>query len=293
MFVGINTPTILVPHSIGEAINNKKKNPNSIFWAGGTFIMGSSENFAQDNITEIISLSEISELCRISRTDRYLEFGSMVPIQRLLDKGAFALGENTRKAVGRIASSIIRNQATTGGALCANGRRFFLSAILSVLDAQAELRFFAKHSPSKWYPIYKIYDRDGNFIFKDKALLTRIRINTEYKPYQFFRSIGSPMRNPEETVIFAAQFSISQTNISSIHICTIFPNAGFHVSTDFENKIKALPLPISPLNTMQVADLYGKELRTQHPKATDLQIEKTKRILIAILIEANSAFLAN
>jgi len=293
VFKDNNPLEVLVPHSIGEIISMKRKHPEALFWAGGTYIMGSEENFGKEKVDSVISLAHVSELSRITRNERYLEFGSMVPIQRLLEKGIFTLSEEARQAVGRIGTEIIRSKATIGGSLCTESTRFYLSAIFSVLDAQVELRSVTKHSIAKWYSVSKIYDRDGNFIFKDKALLTRIRFSSNYEPNQFFKIIGSPMKDPDNSVMFASQFSINQTNISSIQLCLVFPSAGFHISTEMENKIKSFALPISPASISSVADSFAKEIKTQHPKAKDLQVEKSKRLLMHILFEANSDYLAS
>ena len=219
---GLRSPTVFTPKTVSEAIANKLRKPDARFWAGGTFIMSRPNYYPNSNQKDIISLSDISDLSRIYHSDRYLEAGSMVTLQQLLTMGSFLFPKELYNAISGIGSTIIRNQATVGGALCSSDTRFSLSCIFATINAQAEIRMVSKSSVSRWIPVSKLYDRKGNFLFADNAILIS-------------KTLDSPMQNPSEAVIFSLMYSLSQGNINTPSLCVAFPNSCFYMSQDFDN----------------------------------------------------------
>ncbi len=292
---GLRSPTVFTPKTINEAIANKLRNPNARFWAGGTYIMSRPNFYPNPNQRDIISLSGIQDLSRIYHADRYLEAGAMVTIQQLLTMGSFIFSKELFNAINSIGSSVIRNQATIGGSLCTSDTRFTMSCIMATLNAQAEIRMVSRSTTSRWVPVSKLYDRKGNFLFADNALLTKIRIPTDSTmQYQFIsRTLDSPMLNPSEAVIFGLQYTISQGVIATPNLCIALPNSCFYMSQDFDNLLSTLSFPITHERSSKVSRRLVADLKLSvRQNANPLQIERAARLLDVILNEMNTTYLA-
>ena len=292
---GLRSPTVFTPKTVSEAVANKYRNPSARFWAGGTYIMSRPNFYPNINQSDIISLAGVQDLSRIYHADRYLEAGAMVTIQQLLTMGSFIFSKELNNAISSIGSSVIRNQATIGGSLCTGDMRFSMSCILATLNAQVELRMVTKSASAKWVPVSKLYDRKGNFLFADSALLTRVRIPTDTSSqFQFIsRTLDSPMLNPSESVIFGLQYSINQGSIASPNLCITFPNSCFYMSLDFDNLLSTLSFPITQDLTVKVAKRLVADLTlSARQNASPLQIERAARLLEVVLNEINTNYLA-
>ena len=289
---GLRSPTVFNPKTIGEAVAAKLKNPNACFWAGGTFTMSRPGFYPNPSQRDIISLKGIVDLTKVYHSDRFVEVGSMVTIQQLANMGGYLFTHELNDAILSIGSSVIRNQATVGGALCTSSMRFSLCCILATLNAQVELRMITKSAPARWMPITKLYDRKGVFIYEGEALLTKVRIPTENKQFQVFRSIGLPMQKPEEAVVFGLQYSINQANIMLPTMCMVFPSSCFYMSQDFDNLLASINLPLTSDKIMKISKRLVSELKNASLNASSLQLERASRLFESVLSGINTTFLA-
>lgn len=292
---GLRSPTVFTPKTISEAITNKLKNSNARFWAGGTYLMSRPNFYPNPEQRDIISLSGIQDLSRIYHADRYLEAGAMVTIQQLLTMGSFMFSRELYNAVNSIGSSVIRNQSTIGGSLCAADMRFTLSCVMAALNAQAEIRMISKTSPSRWVPVSKLYDRKGNFLFEDTALLTKIRIPSDAVTQNIFisRTLDSPMLNPSEAVILGLQYSVNQGSLMTPNLCITLPNSCFYMSQDFDNLLSTISFPITRETIIKASKRLASDLKLSvRQNANTLQIERAVRLLEAVLNEINTNYLA-
>ncbi|MBR2281985.1 MAG: FAD binding domain-containing protein [Spirochaetales bacterium] len=293
---GLRSPTVFTPKTISEAISNKLKNPDAHFWAGGTYIMSRPNFYPNTNQKDIISLAGIQDLSRIYHADRYLESGAMVTIQQLLTMGSFIFSKELYKAINSIGSSVIRNQATIGGSLCTSDMRFTLSCVLATLNVQAEIRMVSKSATARWMPVSKLYDRRGNFLFADSALLTKIRIPTDMTTSQsqfVFKVLDSPMLNPSESVIMGLQYSINQGNIMTPSLCITLPNACFYMSQDFDNLLSTITFPLTADKIAKITRRLASDLKLSVRQNVDqLQIERAVRLLDVVLNDININYLA-
>jgi len=289
---GLRSPTVFNPKTIGEAVAAKLKNPNACFWAGGTFVMSRPGFYPNPSQRDIISLKGIVDLTKVYHSDRFVEVGSMVTIQQLANMGGYLFTHELNDAILSIGSSVIRNQATVGGALCTSSMRFSLCCILATLNAQVELRMITKSAPARWMPITKLYDRKGVFIYEGEALLTKVRIPTENKQFQVFRSIGLPMQKPEEAVVFGLQYSINQANIMLPTMCMVFPSSCFYMSQDFDNLLASINLPLTSDKIMKISKRLVSELKNASLNASSLQLERASLLFESVLSEINTTFLA-
>jgi CO/xanthine dehydrogenase FAD-binding subunit len=291
---GLRSPTVFTPKTISEAITNKLKNPDARFWAGGTYIMSRPNFYPNPAQRDIISLAGIQDLSRIYHADRYLEAGAMVTIQQLITMGSFVFSKELYNAITSIGSSVIRNQATIGGSLCTSDMRFTMSCVLATLNAQAEIRMVSKSAAARWIPVSKLYDRKGNFLYADNALLTKIRIPTDPSSQNNFisRTLDAPMTNPSEAVIFSLQYTISQGNLTSPVMCITLPGSCFYMSQDFDNLLSTVNFPVTADKTSKIAKRLASDLKVSvRQNSSMLQIERAVRLLETVLNEINISYL--
>jgi xanthine dehydrogenase iron-sulfur cluster and FAD-binding subunit A len=77
---------------MAELLAIYRQNPNALLWAGGTAIGGLRKNDPQyARPKKIISLAMVSEIAKVSRTERYLEIGAAVPYNKILQVGQHVL----------------------------------------------------------------------------------------------------------------------------------------------------------------------------------------------------------
>lgn len=291
MLEGLRSPTVFSPKTVNEAVAFKLKNPNANFWAGGTYLMSRPGFYPSSTPQDIISLKGLSELTKIYHADRYIEAGSMVTIQQLINMVGYSFSKELNAALLSIGSSLIRNQATIGGALCCREMRFSLCCILASLNAQAEVKLVKKNPVTRWFPISKLYDKKGTFIYADDALLTKVRIPSETKQYKVFKTVGFPVQKPEESVIFGLQYSTNQANITHPVLCIVFPSSCFYMSQIFDNLISTINLPLSLDRIRKISKSLAAELKTAAENATPLQIERATRLFEEILNGINTTYL--
>ena len=288
---GLRSPTVFFPKTLNEAVAFKLKNPNAVFWAGGTYLMSRPGFYPSLASKDIISLKGLSDLTKIYHADRFIEAGAMVTIQQLINMVGYSFSKEFDAAMLSIGSSLVRNQATIGGALCTKEMRFSLPCILATLNAQVEIKMITKKSPTKWIPVSKLYDRKGTFIFANDALVTKVRIPSDSKQNKVFKTLGSPMHRPEEAVIFGLQYSTSQANITQPNMCIIFPSSCFYMSQVFDNLISTINLPLTSDRIKKLSKSLSVELKAAALNATPIQLEMASRLFEVVLNDINTAYL--
>ena len=60
---------------------------------------------------------------------------------------------------------------------------------------------------------------------------------------------------------------------------------------DFDNIIRSLKFPLSSVSMQKVSMELKKMIQTECPKATAIQVERARRMILETLVEANNAYL--
>ncbi len=293
-----NNTTLATPRNFNELLASILKYENATLFSGGTYIMRMDDYYPNEEKRTYISLSDIPELHKVMHSDRFIEVGSMVTIQQLLHFGFHSFSKNLVDALESIGTTILRNQITVGGALCTLKSRYALSCILCALNAQVEMRIVLKSRLFKrlrvksiWLSADKLYDENGYFIYSDKAILTRVRIPLKENGIQHIATIGSPVHNPDSSVIMAMQYTISQGSINSPSFCLSFIENGLFTSAEFENILRTLKFPLSAKAIKNASVELERLMKAKCPNANELQFERARRIVISTLFDANSEYL--
>jgi CO/xanthine dehydrogenase FAD-binding subunit len=174
---------VFFPSSFQELFTAWNRFPGASPFAGGTgFIRGQGGPILRLP-SVILSLDKLEELHRITRTERYLEIGAMVPLNRIIRLGKI-VPEVLIRCLKNISGVQLRNIATIGGNICFPERRLDTSAPLVALDAHYELR---GAQISRWISASRFSSLPGPTALKPQELLTRIRIPLDHWNYSIYK----------------------------------------------------------------------------------------------------------
>lgn len=228
---------IFFPSSLPELFSTWARCPDSCLFAGGTETAFGKASKLIDLPGNIISIEKIQELHKITRTERYLEIGSMVRLNDLLRLGKI-VPKILRDTITQIANPPLRNGATIGGNICYAKQKLNTHAPLSALDAMYELR---TASSSRWIAASRFDIKDDpTSNLNTQEMLTRIRIPLDNWDYTIFRKFeGRPPENG--VIVFIAK---AQKNIIS-DVRLVFAGLSIIRNRSFEAILSGQQLPLN------------------------------------------------
>jgi CO/xanthine dehydrogenase FAD-binding subunit len=174
---------IFYPSSLQELFSAWSRFPDAVPFAGGVELLRNQGRRILSLPRNILSLEQLEELHRITRTERYLEIGAMVKISEIIRLGKTVPDALTRSLVG-IAGPQMRNLITIGGNICNPVRRQDSAAPLVALDARFELRTAQE---TRWISASRFSALPGPLALESQELLTRIRVPLEQWQYSLYR----------------------------------------------------------------------------------------------------------
>ncbi len=248
MFEGLNSPSIHTPPTLQEFSQTIQRYPNAKIWAGGTALMSRDKSYpSRENNPEIICLGEIEDLKKMSRNDRMIEVGAMVPLNEILKSHRSSIPEILRENIEAVGSPLLTGRATLGGAIATNFPLSTLPGTLIVLGANVEMRTINKHSTrSKWTPLPLLVNtlKNAQILLPPNTLITRARVSLQDYDCSYFREEGSYINDTENTVAVAFTAKMGQDNLLSPHIALTFPKQGLLYSKDLDNILMQLHFPL-------------------------------------------------
>lgn len=292
MYEDLRSSTVFSPEGMGELVNYKQKNPQALFWAGGTYLMAKDITYPSKNPIDIISLDRMDELKRITRNDTSVEFGSMVNLQSVSIVAKNFFSSDICKALSSLSTQIIRSQATVGGALCTQKIKTSFATIMTTLDASVECRILSKKPLVKWVQVDKMFDKSGALILSPTTLVTKLHINACKDSLFYFKATGSPMTEAENAVIFAIRCKLLQNTISETRACFNFPLVGLHTSELVQSSLTGIVLPMNPVRIMKLTEDLIEEIRREHPALKPIQMEQASRMFESFLYNLNAQIIA-
>jgi len=170
---------ILYPENYTELFTEWNRYPDAVPFAGGTTLI---RDHIPDLPSVILSLEKIEEMCRINRSERYLEIGAMVKLSRIIELRKFVPSVLVH-CLRNIAGPQLRNMATIGGNVC---RHLDSATAFTALDAQYELR---SAQSSRWITAARFSPEPKPGALGPREILSRIRIpldNWDYSAYKKF-----------------------------------------------------------------------------------------------------------
>jgi CO/xanthine dehydrogenase FAD-binding subunit len=174
---------IFYPSSLQELFSVWTRFPDAVPFAGGAELLRRQGKRILSLPRNILSLEQLEELHRITRTERYLEIGAMVKISDIIRLGKTVPEALTQSLLG-IAGPQMRNLITIGGNICNPLRRLDSAAPLIALDARFELRAAQE---TRWVSASRFSALPGPLALESQELLTRIRVPLEQWQYSLYR----------------------------------------------------------------------------------------------------------
>ncbi len=204
---------VLAPTSLSALINQKAAHPDSVIYAGGTYLLRNQTSRVFRLPRTVISLHQVEDLQRVTRTERYLEIGAAATLTEIIRVSRQVLPPALLQAIEGLATVQVRNLATLGGNLCVPDRRLDLFPVLLLMEARLEIRGAGR---PRWIPLPRLLDDASGPGLAKGEILTRIRIPFRTWDKQMYRK-GYPGHSGEgRSFLFCALAETSRDSLSDI-----------------------------------------------------------------------------
>jgi len=222
---------------------------DAVFWAGGTHLSRYSKKTTVIDLPKnVISLGQVEELARASRSEHSLEIGSMMSLDRLAAIGPSTLPAGLYEAIIRVASKPVRCRATIGGHLAVKDKIGDLRPILQLLETTVETRSLKEQSKrrtkstiSRRFPIALLEEKPG---LGAGELISKISIPTESWDFGTYRKVF-PGRDNDRYLIFTALARSEKGVLTELRIAFSDGYTGILRNRDVEVAMAGRPLPLS------------------------------------------------
>ena len=241
-------PHIYTPSTISELLSIMKGHPRSILFGGGTYLM--SGYSSRPLAGEIISLSNIQELSRVNRSDSYLEIGSCVTIDHILNLKRYLGMKALFRALETIGTAPLRSIATIGGNIGLGAETVNLLPVLYLLETRIEIRVPGN---TAWIPIRKYYEGDTGIY--EGGCITRIRIPISRKSFEHYELIGENSGLETNTLAFCCLADINKEGIISSLGCSFcLGGTGIIRNMEMESIVEGKKIPLSRKDITRAVD---------------------------------------
>jgi len=228
---------VVIPSSFQELFAAWDRFPDAVLYAGGTNLIGKQEKNILYLPPVFLSLDKIEDLQRITRTEQYLEIGSMVKLNRLINLGKI-VPDVLCACLKKIAGVQVRNIATVGGNICTTTRLLDLPATFTALDAQYEFRNAS--NATRWVSASRFHSEEQTTMEKQE-LLTRIRLPLHQWDYTMYKKFLCEDYFNSETLVFLAK---TQKNMLS-EIRVIYKGKSIYRNKEGEDILNGKYLPLN------------------------------------------------
>jgi CO/xanthine dehydrogenase FAD-binding subunit len=252
---------ILYPASLTELFSCWEANREAIIFArGASWLQKQTERLFILPKTLIV-LDGIDELKKINRTERHIEIGSMVTLNRLARLGKI-VPEAVLLALRHTTTYLLRNSTTIGSCVCKRSTPEPVIASLVALDAKYELR---TAQGSRWVSASQFSAGDEKSILEKKECFTRIRIPLEIWDYTHCRDFSAKESgdNGNEFALFLARI---QKNILS-ELRVIFSGQTIFRDRESELTLIGSKLPLDKKTCAAFIDLWKKHLEENESRS--------------------------
>ena len=220
--------------SLSEALQQLKNIPDLKVLAGCTSCGKTPDGTGIKLPRSVLFIKHLPELQTIERRERYVEFGSAVTLNRILELGKKRIPAFFYDAVSSIASHNIRNSATIGGNICRTDHKMSLFAPLLAMDAKLEFKSAAE---TLQIPLSKFTAVPEGF------LLSKIHMPVQDWTTALFHRLGPAYEISPLSVSFAFLADTSKGFLGDM--ATAFCGPISVKSRKMENSIIGSRLPLS------------------------------------------------
>ncbi|MDD7417709.1 MAG: FAD binding domain-containing protein [Treponemataceae bacterium] len=233
--------------TLQEALYHLKNVNNLKIYSGGTTIKTDSNPNRLDIGDDCLFLTNCEELKKIEKHERYITFGSSVPLQKILDLGKSKIPDFLYEAIETVANPIIRCRATLAGNICATDFFHTLYSPLLAIDTRVEI-----HTPTetKQIPISKFNGIENG------QIMTSLRIPLIEWDIAHFTRLGLSNQISDVSSSFTFLAKTQKDSLTDIRIA--FCGKIKIRSTELENSILGAHLPLSHKNIKMTLDKASK-----------------------------------
>jgi CO/xanthine dehydrogenase FAD-binding subunit len=271
---------VFLPRSVNDAVAILRRRPGILVFAGGTEFQNLYPGEPTIN-RDILALHNIEELKRIYRSDRMLEIGAMVTMERLSRFGSDVVPRGLARAILALPYAPVRSIATIGGNLLVHPRYFSTMHYLSLVEASVELR---RSGGSRWIPVARLRDGDNNPQLHQE-LLTKIRVPVNVWNHQDFRRFHSREKGLDYGICALA--SVHRGVIEDIRIAYSFQGLISYRNRDADSQLIGRRLPLGEKELAHYLSATGSDWE-DHPswKLGDDLVRRRLRNLSAWFIHS-------
>lgn len=248
-------PTIYFPKSLGELQQVRRRHPEGMLYAGGTFLLSQRASRYVSLPPLLITLQEVDELHRVSRTERHLEFGAAVPIRQLLDLGTANVPPALHEGLRHVGPPAIAGLATVGGNLAIPGRIMTTVPVLTLLETRVELR---RPGRTRWVPAGRIHRPDGSLDLLEGETITRLRVPLTPWTHQVFRRFGSELAPGSDPLTFCGLMRSGNRILEEIRLVGSAGTARLIRNKNMEAELVGRRLPLNAREVHQALELFGE-----------------------------------
>ena len=263
---------VYFPETMGELLQIHRREPEALIYAGGTYVLGQRAGRFVELPPAVISLQEVEELRRVSRTERYVELGAMVPIRHILRLGENNIPEALHEALRHIGPPAVTGLATLGGNLAIPGRIMTGVPVLTLLDSRVELR---RQGGSRWLPVGRFHRADGSLDMEPFEIITRIRVPLYPWTTQVFRRFGSELAPDSSPLTFCGLARASNRILEELRIVGSTGLPPLLRNKSMEAELVGRRLPLAERDIRQAVDAYGNP----QEELTPIQRDRFQRLI--------------
>jgi CO/xanthine dehydrogenase FAD-binding subunit len=246
---------VYFPESLGELMQLRRRHPDATIYAGGTGLLAQRAARFVSLPDVIITLQEVDELQRVSRTERHLEFGAAVPLRQLINLGPSNVPVALHQAISHVGPPAVAGLATAGGNLATPGRIMTLVPVLTLLDARVELR---RPGRTRWLPAGRVHRADGSLDFMEGAVITRIRVPLAPWTRQVFRRFGSELAPDSDPLTFCGVVRSSNRILEEVRLVGSAGLPRMIRNKSMEAELVGRRLPLSSRDVRGALELLGE-----------------------------------
>ncbi len=254
-----NKVHVFTASTIQEVLYHLKNTKNLQVFAGATLCKKYPNGTKIRLPSSCIFIGNIEELKEINKTERFIDFGSAVTINQILEVGKNRVPSFLYEAASLVASHNVGNIATIGGNICNTPHRMSLYSPLLALEASLELR---SASETKVVALSKFNEIPQGFF------LTKIRIPIIDWHTARYVKLGSPYEQNDKSASYTFLADSSKgSNLDDLRIA--FAGEITFRSRELENTLIGARLPLTEKDCNTILEKASKLF--------DLELEKSQK----------------
>ncbi|MEE8440487.1 MAG: FAD binding domain-containing protein [Spirochaetia bacterium] len=269
--------TVYYPDTLNELLQLYRRSPAALLYAGGTYVLSHRPGRFLELPATVLSIQDVDELRRVSRSERMIELGAGMTIARILELGEQNIPRALYAALSSIGPPGVRGIATIGGNLAIPARLMTTVPVLILLDARIELR---RQGRVRWLPVSRFHLPDGRLDLKPGEVVTRVRVPLQPWSGQMFRRFGMELSPESEPLTVCGLVRVSNGIVEEIRLNGTASGKTLLRSRTMEAELVGRRIPLSIREVESAGEAFG-ELPAQ---LTDIQRDRFMRLLTWFLL---------